>query len=126
MTRTPFPAVSLIDVEDEAGGQFSALREITPLFDRQPYGDWCALFRAECEKEFGEDWKGAGFVSCPAPQVADVRKRLEDATSRANHKFADFLDRAAANQPKEVAELRELEGINSASTDGGAYRCGSF
>lgn len=96
------------------------MREVTPLVDRPPYGDWCRIFYLECEEAKDLDWKGAGFALCNADDVERVRARLEEVTAQTNRRFTELMKTA---QPRAVADqLIILESISAASVDGDRYR----
>lgn len=122
-SQTSFPPVSLFESDSEISPQYSGLSEVTPKFDREPYLDWCRLFRLACVEDPDLDWKEAGFASCQTDRVPEVLKRLAAITAATNLKFAEFLDKVSQNDPEKVADLLQLEGIGSASANGGAYLC---
>lgn len=116
-----FPPVALANVDVEVDARYTDLRELTPQFDRQPYGGWCEIFRESCEASPNVDWHDAGFARCGADQVAATQAELDRITTETNAKFVAFLRRASQQQHKEVVELLELEGISHASREAGSY-----
>lgn len=115
-----FPPVNMVEVEVQTSARWSAMREVSPLVDRVPYGDWCRIFYQHCEDSSDLDWKGAGFVLCEGDEIERVRTRLGEITAVTNARFANLLGTA---EPRATAEeLLELESINAASVDGQLYR----
>ena len=124
MDETDWPGVALIDIAVEVCAQWSGLRDVEPLFSRQPYEDWCRLFRFACEEEDSLDWKGAGFVRCTPQDIVLVRDLLEAITESVNEEFRAFLARALIQQPVAAREIIAIEGSFAAGASDGGHRCG--
>lgn len=119
--RDAWPPVALLLVANEPAPTWG-LRELTPVFDRVPYGDWCVYFDAACEADPDINWLEAGFARCGESDVDRVISKFAVATQTANASFVDFLERASEVQPDAVADLVALEGsLAAAGADGG--RC---
>jgi len=124
VTPDEWPPVALARVDVQTNPQYSGLTELTPLYDRRPYGDWCHLLWQLCEADPTLDWKGAGFVSCRPDEVQKVQARLAELTADTNAEFRAFLGRVLEKQPHDGHELIALEQSLAASRDDRAYLCG--
>ena len=124
MIESDWPDVGLVRVEAEQCAQWSGLRDVVPLFTRQPYEDWCRLFRWACEGDEELDWKGAGFARCRPEEVGFVEARFEAITESVNTEFRAFLRRALTTQPEAAQQVIAIDGALAVSQDGTGHLCG--
>lgn len=115
--------VGLLRVEAEQSAQWSGLRDVVPVFTRQPYEDWCRMFRWACEGDEELDWKGAGFARCRPEEVAVVEARFEAIAESVNGEFRSFLGRALITQPEAARQVIVIDSSFAASEDGTGYLC---
>jgi hypothetical protein len=121
-----WPDISVLGFDVNHNAQYSGLRDVRPILDRKPYGDWSALFmeaaRQCCtsanRKHLG--WQGAGFAKCAADDVDLTSSLIRSAIEKTNNEFRSFLSRALINQPDDVASLIVMEG-SLAATGGDGY-----
>ena len=104
--------------------RWSGMRNAEPLLSRQPYEDWCRIYRGFCEANEVLDWKDAGFVRCRPDQVSAVDDQFRTITQQTNEAFRDFLARVLINQPAASQDLIAIEGSAAASEDGEGRLCG--
>ncbi|MGA3354732.1 MAG: hypothetical protein ABSD85_16355 [Acidimicrobiales bacterium] len=123
MNELDWPDVGFVRVEVESSAQWSNLRELRPLFSRQPYGDWCQLFSKGCEEDPSIKWKDAGFARCKPADVNLVEERFRVATASANTIFREVLARVLENQPRKARDLIALEASLAASDNGDGCFC---
>ena len=123
MDVSDWPPVRLKRVDVETSVQWGSLREVTPVFSRRPYGDWCSIFRDLCEAVDDIEWHGAGFVRCPPSGLPFVEERLAELTADTNGRFREFLSKALVNQPADATDLIAMEGSLAASDEGAGYMC---
>jgi hypothetical protein len=67
-----FPAMVFVGVDNQASPRISAVRELTPMFQRPPDRVWAECFRMDCENASVIDWQGADFAKCGNDDVAKV------------------------------------------------------
>jgi hypothetical protein len=123
MSELDWPAVSFLRADVTPYPRFSHLRELRPLFNRKPYGDWCELFFKCCKEDSDIDWKEAGFALCGSNDVGLVEERFRLATANTNTTFRAVPARALDNQPRETSDLIALEASLAASSKGDGYLC---
>lgn len=118
-----WPDVELKRVDVQECCRWSGLRDVSPVFSREPYGDWCFIFRECCDEDSALEWKSSGFVRCKPEELIDVCVRLERATGLANKRFRGVLAGVLVNQTRQARDLITLECLLSVSDNGDGYLC---
>jgi hypothetical protein len=108
-----FPAMVVVGVDNQASPRFSAVRELTPMFQRPPDRVWAQCFRIECENASVIDWQGADFAKCGNDDVALVCDAMRDATAAADARFVAHLRTV---EPEKASDIVAAEQISAVST----------
>lgn len=100
----PFTQPVQAEYAQQDSGRFSGDVEVTPTTMKPAEAIWRFFFHEKAEAEFGDDWKGAGFVRCRESDVGDVIARLDQVFANANQMMLQ-------NDGTDVFETAELRAI---------------
>lgn len=107
-----FPAMEFMGVDNRPSPRFSAVRELTPMFQRPPDRVWAQCFRIECENSSVIDWQGADFAKCRHDDVTLVSDAMRRATAAADARFVEHLRTV---EPKRASDIVAAEQISAVS-----------
>lgn len=108
-TSDEFPRLRIVKCEVEASPEFSAEREITPLFNREVPNTWAVLFWDLCDRDAVVEFLPAGFARGVEGDVEHVIRRLNDLCDTANDAFITYLRRKSTQEASDIVELEQRE-----------------